>query len=71
MYQNIVNYYTNHKDTINFIRGEKCLLRNNITKKKINKLILTEKNNLKKIKRYIKFVLLSLMILTEDFIKLK
>ena len=47
MYQNIVNYYTNHKDTINFIRGEKCLLRNNITKKKINKLILTEKNNLK------------------------
>ena len=57
VYQNIVNYYINHKDTINFIRGEKCLLRNNITKKKINKLVLIEKNNLKKIKVYIKFVL--------------
>ena len=47
VYQNIVNYYANHKDTINFIYGEKVLFPNNNikTKKKINKLVLIEKNN--------------------------
>ena len=60
VYQNIFNYYINNKDTINFIHGEKCLLRRNIikTKKKINKIVLIEKNKLKKIKVYIKYVLL-------------
>ena len=71
MYQNIVNYYTNYKETINFIRGEKCLLRNNITKKKINKLILTEKNNLKKNKRIYKICIIIIDDLNGGFYKIK
>ena len=61
IYNNINDYYNKRqKHTISYDVGEKCLMKNYVlkTKKKINKIILLEKNKLKKNKSFYKIYVL-------------
>lgn len=67
VYKNTVDYYVkNQKDAISYIKGEKCLLINNIiiSKKKYDKkYIILEKNRIKNNKSFLKISYLSIAII--------